>query len=252
MEMKAFLLAAGRGTRISRLIEEIPKCTLPVAGEPLIRRTADMLLDAGFELVVCVGYRAEKIYQALDGLPVTYYFNPFYEITNSVASLWFARDEMKSDMIVLNADVYFTKSILDLLIADKRHAVMAIDQTRTEIGDYFFSTTDNGCIEKYGKELPLQMRSCEYVGLAKIHHSFIHDFKIRLDYLVTHSNYNLWWENVLYSFTDNKQMDIHTIDVDGAFWAEIDYFDDYERILKHIEKMETKNGRQDIFRKNQH
>ena len=157
--MKAFLLAAGRGTRISRMIEEIPKCTLPLGDTPLVRYTAKMLLEAGFELVVCVGYKKEKIFKALEGLPVTYYFNPFYEITNSIASLWFARNEIESDIIVMNADVYITRNILAELMEDRHDAVMMIDRTRVKDGDYFFSTTDNGCIVKYGKDLPIQMRS---------------------------------------------------------------------------------------------
>lgn len=37
----------------------------------------------------------------------------------------------------------------------------------------------------------------------------------------------------MYSFTED--FEIYTIDVQGKFWAEIDYFDDYERILKYIE-----------------
>ena len=139
--MKAFLLAAGRGTRISRMIEEVPKCTLPIGGVPLVRYTAAMLLEAGFELVVCVGYKKEKIFEALEGLPVTYYFNPFYEITNSIASLWFARSEIKSDMIVMNADVYITRNILSALMENKHEAVMMIDRTRVMDGDYFFATT---------------------------------------------------------------------------------------------------------------
>lgn len=232
--MKAILLAAGRGTRISRMIEEIPKCTLPLGDTPLIRYTARMLLEAGFELVVCVGYKKEKIFQALEGLPVTYYFNPFYEITNSIASLWFARNEIKSDILVMNADVYITRKILSELMEDRHDAVMIIDRTRVKDGDYFFSTTDNGCIVKYGKDLPIQMRSCEYVGLAKIGHAFTGEFLQRLDKLMDKSQYNLWWENVLYSFTESK--DIHTLDVNGEFWAEIDFFDDYTRILNHIKE----------------
>jgi choline kinase len=234
--MKAILLAAGRGTRISRMIEDVPKSTLPIAGVPLIRRTAQMLLDSGFELVVCVGYQASKIYKALEGLPVKYYFNPFYDVTNSIASLWFARNELQGDSIVLNADVYFSKDILDLVLNDERDVSIAIDKTRTEVGDYFFLTTDNGCIEKYGKELPLSSRSCEYVGLAKIRRSFMELFIERLEWLVNNHQHSLWWENVLYSFTDTKEQNIYTVDVGGRFWAEIDYFDDYERILKHIEK----------------
>lgn len=236
--MKAILLAAGRGTRISRMIEDVPKSTLPIAGVPLIRRTAQMLLDSGFELVVCVGYQANKIYKALEGLPVKYYFNPFYNVTNSIASLWFARAELHGDSIVLNADVYFSKEILDLVLNDNRDVSMAIDKTRTEVGDYFFLTTSNGCIEKYGKELPLSSRSCEYVGLAKIKASFMGKFNERLEWLVETHQHALWWENVLYSFADTKEQNIYTVDVGGRFWAEIDYFDDYERILKHIEKEE--------------
>ena len=32
--MKAILLAAGRGTRIARNVEMVPKSTLPIEGEP--------------------------------------------------------------------------------------------------------------------------------------------------------------------------------------------------------------------------
>ena len=37
--MKAIILAAGRGTRIARNVEQVPKSTLPIDGVPLIRRT---------------------------------------------------------------------------------------------------------------------------------------------------------------------------------------------------------------------
>ena len=46
------------------------------------------------------------------------------------------------------------------------------------------------------------------------------------------SNHGMWWENVLYSLTDKRE--IHTLDVKGIFWSEIDYFDDYERILDYV------------------
>ncbi|MBE5882417.1 MAG: phosphocholine cytidylyltransferase family protein [Lachnospiraceae bacterium] len=237
--MKVILLAAGKGTRISRMIEEVPKSTLPVAGKPLIRRTVEIFCERGIQCVVCTGYQKEKIEEALEGLPVTYYYNPFYNITNSLASLWFAQQEMDGeDVLIMNSDVYFEPEILDMVLQDKRENVVAIDKTRTAVGDYFFKTTDNGCISKYGKELPLKERSCEYVGIAKITKAFMPVFKDRLNLLVNSQKYNFWWENVLYSFTDKGERDIYTVDVNGLFWAEIDFFDDYERILKFVEKKE--------------
>ncbi len=237
--MKVILLAAGKGTRISRMIEDVPKSTLPVAGKPLIRRTVEIFCERGIQCVVCTGYQREKIEEALAGMPVTYYYNPFYNITNSLASLWFAQQEMdEEDVLIMNSDVYFEPEILDMVLRDERENVVAIDKTRTAVGDYFFKTTDNGCISKYGKELPLKERSCEYVGIAKITKEFMPVFRERLNLLVNSQKYNFWWENVLYSFTDKGERDIYTIDVNGLFWAEIDFFDDYERILKFVEKKE--------------
>ena len=96
--MKAILLAAGRGTRISRMVQDVPKSTLPINGLPLIRHTVRMLLDEGMEVIVCVGYRRDDVENALKGLDVKYYNNPFYDVTNSIASLWFAKNEIDDDM----------------------------------------------------------------------------------------------------------------------------------------------------------
>ena len=230
--MKAILWAAGRGTRISRMVQDVPKSTLPINGLPLIRHTAQMLLDEGMEVIVCVGYRWEDVETALEGLEVKYYFNPFYDVTNSIASLWFAKNEINDDMLIMNADVYFSKELLHKMLADKNEVVMAMDTGRIEVGDYFFQVI-NGCVKKYGKDLPRSERNCEYVGLAKINKNFNSKFVTQMDKLIYSQQHDLWWENILYSLTE--QEDIHTIDVRGIFWSEIDYFDDYERILDYLD-----------------
>ena len=239
--MKAILLAAGVGNRISRMIESVPKSTLPINDKPLIRITVEKLIKLHMEVVVVVGYQREKIYEALEGLDVAYYANPFYDITNSIASLWFAREELMGDVMIMNADVFVSETILQNILADERDNVMAIDVTRTKTGDYFFTTTDGGVIRKYGKDLPLRESSCEYVGIAKISSRFTEQFRERLESLIDRQEYRLWWENVLYSFTDKKEHPIYTIDVKNEFWSEIDYFDDYERILNYISG-ELSNG----------
>ena len=240
--MKAILLAAGKGTRISRMVQDVPKSTLPIAGTPLIRQTVERLKRYGMDVVICVGYMQETIREALEGYDVKYYFNPFFDVTNSIASLWFARDEIDGECVIMNADVFFSDTILDMLIAEDKDAVVLVDRTRRATGDYFFATTDNGCISEYGKDLPLALRSCEYVGIGKISEKFIPVFKDRLDTMINHSEYDKWWENVLYSFAKDPVHHINTKDVEGHFWSEIDYFDDYERILNHLkEKEERKN-----------
>ncbi|QGG58085.1 NTP transferase domain-containing protein [Paenibacillus sp. B01] len=234
--MKAIVLAAGRGTRISRSIEEIPKCVLSINGVSLIRRTILMLLDRGIEPVLCVGYRHEAIRKELADLDVTYYYNPFFNVTNSIASFWFARHELTDDTIIMNGDVYIEQEILDMVIETTKECALLVDQSRTTVGDYFLQL-ENGLVKKYGKELPIKERTCEYVGVGKIKASFLEEFKTRLERLIGDQQHQLWWENVLYSLTEDKS--IQTIDVEGRFWAEIDYFDDYERILVHEKNLST-------------
>lgn len=237
--MKALLLAAGRGSRISRHIAEVPKSTLPVGGVPLIRRTVDMMLSRDIQPIVCVGYRHELVREALKGLPVTYYYNPFYDITNSIASLWFARDELTEDFIVMNSDVYLAENLFDRVLADTRPVTMVADPNRTSEGDYFFSLGPDNCIAKYGKDLPLAERSAEYVGVAKMAKSFLSAFLERLTVMMESQQHGAWWEDVIYSLTEGGEHRIPTLDVIDEFWSEVDFFDDYERILAHIAATEA-------------
>jgi len=235
--MKCILLAAGRGTRISRHIQAIPKSTLPIDGnKPLIRYTVEMLIEMGIEPIVCAGYKRDNVHDALSGLDVKFYYNPFYSITNSIASLWFAKDELEEDTIVMNADVFLEKDFITALTKNECKAVMASDSNpeRKEKGDFFFSVNENSCISKYGKDLPLEDRDTEYVGIAKISSRFIGQFKDRLESLIEQGHFDAWWENVLYSFADLDEEAIETIDVGKYFWREIDYIDEYEEILNYV------------------
>lgn len=235
--MKAILLAAGRGTRISKFIKEVPKSTLPIKDEKsLIRTNVEKMLEKGIEPIVCVGFKYKQIYKELEGLPVKYYYNPFYAVTNSIASLWFAREEINDDLIVMNADVFFEDAVLDNLIENQNEIILVSDKSRIEVGDYFFKLNNDNRVIRYGKDLLLEERSCEYVGMAKISKKYCPIFRERLESLIEKEEYSLWWENVLYSFTDENINLISTMDVEGRFWAEIDFLDDYKRILDFIEE----------------
>jgi choline kinase len=231
--MKAIILAGGRGTRISRMIQDVPKCTLPINGEPLIRITCQKMLSRNIQVVVCVGYRQELVKKALEGLPVTFYYNPFYAVTNSIGSLYFALKEIRGDLIIMNGDVYFDDQILDSLISAKEKIVMVVDKTTIETGDYFFATKESGCIVEYGKDLPLERRDSEYVGMAKISESSASEFQKRVSDMVSAQHYDTWWETAIYKMADDG-VDIHTLDVNGAFWSEVDFFDEYQNILAHV------------------
>lgn len=231
---KAILMAAGRGTRISREIKGSCKCTLDIGGISLIRHTVSMLLDHGIEPHVVVGYNKKHIYKALAGLDVTFHENVFYSVTNSLASLWFAREELRGgDIILGNADVYWDERILSLLLEEERDCAMLCDFSRVEQGDYLFHVNEDSSISAYGKGLDCKNANSEYVGLAIVRGELVDRCRENLCRKIDAQKHHQWWEQVLYDMVPKRP--IWAKDVDGLFWAEIDYIEDYQRIVEYRE-----------------
>lgn len=69
--MKAVILAAGKGTRMRELTEEIPKPMLKVRGKPILEHIVSGLVGSGIrEIFIVTGYQAETIEQYFrDGSP---------------------------------------------------------------------------------------------------------------------------------------------------------------------------------------
>ena len=49
---RALLLAAGLGTRLRPITDHIPKCLVPIHGEPLLYRWLDLLCGSGVDEII--------------------------------------------------------------------------------------------------------------------------------------------------------------------------------------------------------
>jgi choline kinase len=112
---------------------------------------------------------------------------------------------------------------------------MLYDSSRKEEGDYLFYVEDN-ILKDHGKELLPEKISGEYVGVSIIRKEFQEKFRERLELLISQEKYDLWWENVLYSFIDERN--VYVKDIKGLFWGEVDYIEDYYRIVDHLNGLE--------------
>jgi L-glutamine-phosphate cytidylyltransferase len=228
--MKTFILAAGLGTRLSRANQGRPKCLLPIAGKPLIEWMLDRLDSRGLtDVTVVTGFRADAVHAAL-GARVRYRHNPYYRVTNSIASLWFARDLLTEESLVLNGDLFFEPRLLDVALDSERSPLLLADTSRIEEADYRFGL-EGERIVAYGKELTVAETDAEYVGVARIGAADVTAFRDRIEALVDAEGYGKWWEDSLYSFIPEGRPVYHA-DVAGIFWAEADVVADYERILR--------------------
>ncbi len=226
--MKVLIMAAGVGTRISRYIEGKPKCTVDIGEISLIKYTIKQLEARGItEIGMILGYKSGVIEEILKEHNIKYYYNYFYEVTNSIASAWFAKDFLNDDMILMNADVFLEEKLIDELFQEQRSPVLFSDSSRKEEADYKFYYEDNQLI-KYGKDLSGDDISGEYVGVAKLKKEFVEKYCSRMEEYIKEGKHTMWWEDVLYSFSSERAVYIR--DIKGMFWAEVDFIEDYERI----------------------
>lgn len=230
--MKAFILAAGVGSRLVRVAQNRPKCLLTIGGQTLMGRMLDLFRSRGIrDITVITGFRADLVRREV-GDRARLVHNPFFHVTNSIASLWFARDHLDGDALITNGDLFFEPALLDELLADPRDRVMLCDSTRIEHADYRF-TLDRDRIVAFGKDLPVERTSAEYVGQARIRAAFMPAFRRRLVELIETQRCGIWWEDVLYSFIP-EGMPVFARDVAGVFWGEVDYVEDYDRIVRWV------------------
>ena len=218
-------MAAGIGKRLHALNINKPKCLIKIGSTTLIRRSVNLLISKGIsDITVIVGYKSDLIRNELNN-DVTYFENPDFLITNSIKSLWYAKDLLEDDVLLLNGDLYYEHDILDYAINQTNPVVMLDDSTRIDKADYRFGFSGNQ-INRFGKHLTNQETDGEYVGIVRIDQSFIKTFKKTLEEMITAGKSNIWWEDVLYSFIE-KQIPIHYFDVAGTFWSEVDTLQDY-------------------------
>lgn len=230
--MKAIILVAGVGSRLSKKVKHLPKCLLTFGGETILSRNVRLLKDHGIhEIIVVAGYRAGLVTEELQG-SATCVKNPFFRVTNSLASLWFAHKnvDLYDDLIIFNGDVVYEPDVLRKALAAQSSATMLIDTSAIERADYRLKVQEN-CIVDQGKQLSNEETSGEYVGITKLDKDFVPVYLARVrDLVENQERYGMWWEEALFAIRDEFRTKIQVADVNGLFWAEADYVEDVERI----------------------
>jgi len=128
--MTAIILAAGMGRRLSL---GIPKCLIEIAGASILARQIAALRAVGVRrFVLVVGYRQEEVRRHLAGDPgpFTFVVNERFAETNTIYSLYLAREHFGEGFYYANGDVVFDHRLARLLSPANASTVMAVKPGR--------------------------------------------------------------------------------------------------------------------------
>lgn len=232
--MRAIVLAAGRGSRLRPVTGDRPKCLARVGDRTLLNRQIQSLKRCGIdEIAVVVGYRAADVRRACDpGVDIV--CNTRYESTNSLYSLWLARNLLMDGFVVLNCDVLFHDQLLaDLLTArDEDALLMAASRGQVYSDEEMKVQLHAGCVVDIAKTLPPQDTDGENVGIAKFGAAGAAVLVEELSLALANDGRRDWLPRAFAGFA--RRRPLHVVETRGFPWIEIDSPEDYWRACAEV------------------
>lgn len=235
--MKYIILAAGRGTRLYPLTKIQPKCLFKLNEKiTVIERIIKQIkkYDSDSEIIVVTGFMKEKIKKELKNWNINFIENPFYEVTNSIASLWFVKELLTEDTIILNSDIVISEELAQVIFGKKiKSTTVLLDSSIKIQGDYNVQIS-NEKVVVMSKEL--REYYGEYVGITLLKKEDLEMFKVEMNSMIDNSFYDQWYENVLVQLIFNQNFRLEYFDVSDYEWTEVDEVNDLIKAKRIQEK----------------
>jgi choline kinase len=245
--MKAIIVSAGQGQRLLPLTEDTPKCLLPVLGDlSMLEVQLHTLVGCGVtDVSIMVGFRAEKVEERLSenpipGLRVRTCYNPFYAISDNLATVWLARSEMTEDFILLNGDTLFESDLLERVLRGPEAPVTVTINEKAEYDDDDMKVVVDGDqrLTEIGKHLVTNVNA-ESIGMLVFRREGIQILKNALERAIrTSEGLKNWYLKVIGDIA--QEHPVETACITGLWWGEVDCAEDLAFVRKSLDELERK------------
>jgi choline kinase len=225
--MRAIILAAGQGSRLHGVTGNGNKCLAPIGGTTMLGRQIRSLTACGIDAItVVVGFRAEDVRRACE-TKVSFVTNREYESTNSLYSLWLAREQLSDGFVVLNGDVLFHDQLLwDLLTSrDEDALLMAARRSERYSDEEMKIRVRRGCVDAIAKTIDPAEADGENVGIGKFGATGARVLIEELNQVLSAGGTREWLPRAFETFA--KRRPLHVVETRGFPWTEVDSPEDY-------------------------
>ena len=234
---QALILAAGNGSRLGAAANGMPKCMVRVGPRTLIEHQIGALRASGVERIgIVVGYGEEHVRRACgDGF--TYIRNERFKDTNSVYSLWLAREWVDAPFFLLNCDVLFDPRVLGRL-AQTRGSSLAMDSLSGNDPEHMKVAVRDGLVCGLSKSMAVSRTRGENLGVLRFDRGAADELFHAAGQIVDRGGENSWAPAAVEQISIAH--DVRAVDCCDLPWCEIDFPGDLDdarfRVWPRIEQ----------------
>ena len=219
--MNAIILAAGMGTRLRPLTDDIPKCLVEVNGIPMVERQILLLQVRGiFDITLVAGYRKDKLEYLERKYNVHIVLNEKYEQYNNIYSLYLVLNKF-ADTYILEGDVWLKRNCIRTDLEQSSYLAAWQDSYCNEWGliidnDWNLKSVSigDGCGYLMSGSSYWKNEDCKHIAQEIRKKIDMGDFQ------------NLYWDNAVLNVLD--QLKIKVLPVSGVY--EIDTVQDLKKV----------------------
>ncbi|GAX60897.1 sugar nucleotidyltransferase [Candidatus Scalindua japonica] len=235
--MKVIMLAAGVGKRMSAVTDKIPKCLIKIGEKTLLERHLETISLLGIEdIVFVVGHFKEKIKETVErsnnGFNIKYIENEQYT-KGSILSLWYARNELNDDVLIMDADVLYHEKLLRKLVKSKHNNCFLLDPNCEDTGEEMMLFIKEKKVVGISK---VHSYDCDFkgegVGFFKLAANDCHKLRTILEEFEQAGKVNVEYEDTLHELISQHPAGFES--VNDLPWIEIDFEEDIERARREI------------------
>lgn len=226
--MTYIILVAGKGEKLQPLTFSHPKTLYKLNNDTtVLQRLVRSIrkFDNEAEIVVVVGYMYTNIQKELEDDNVIFVHNPFYSVTSSMGSMWFAKDYLQRENVtVINGDIVLSDALAkDIVCAHTDVPQVVVDSTHLDATKYNVQVQgDKVCVMSKN----LTDYFANYASITKLDAISARFLLEQLQQMINDEMYGLYFEDALVQMIFENNFELSYVDIKDYEWTEVDCVDD--------------------------